>query len=125
MKILHDISKRNALILLLGMLVGIAVIGQPIAKEYIKHHQCCELQKKKESSEDKQEDSSQQQEEISVLEAVAPAAQLQVTSIEYDILDAEITFRDLSTGFNHDFIEKLPQKLLRILFNFIISPNAP
>ncbi|MCV9387725.1 hypothetical protein [Reichenbachiella ulvae] len=123
MKILHDISKRNALILILGMLVGIAVIGQPIAKEYIKHHQCCEL--KKESSDEKQEDRSNEQEEISALEAVAPAAQIQVTSIDYDLLDTEIIFRDFVSNFNHDFVEKLPQKLLRVLFNFIISPNAP
>lgn len=125
MKILHDISKRNALILIIGMLVGIAVIGQPIAKEYIKQNQCCELKKKKESSEEKQEDRSSEQEEVSILEAVAPAAQIQVASIDYDLLDTEISFRDRVSNFNHDFVEKLPEKLLKVLFNFIISPNAP
>ncbi|WP_073120700.1 hypothetical protein [Reichenbachiella agariperforans] len=124
MKRIEDISKRNALILILGIMVGLAVIGQPIAVNYVKSHTCCEL-KKKQQSDETTDDVPQNQEEISSLEAVAPTAQIQVLSVDYDILEGKISFIETIRDYQHAFNEKLSEKLLKVLFNYIIAPNAP
>ncbi|UXP32970.1 hypothetical protein N6H18_03245 [Reichenbachiella agarivorans] len=113
---------RNTLILIFGMLVGIAVIGQPIAKNYIDAAVCCKI-KQDDKADDT--DSTENPEVISSLEAVAPATQFQVVTMDYQTLDAQITFEGLNRAFSYEFVEELSQKLLKVLFNYIIAPNAP
>lgn len=125
MNMLKHISKRHTLVILLGMFVGIAVIGQPIVNEYVKQQERCELKKEKENSDEKSEDSTPEGEKISGIEAVAPATQIQVTDVDYDLMDTKVSFQVFVKKLNHDFVESLSEKLLRVLFNFIISPNAP
>lgn len=106
------------------MIIAIAVIGQPIAKEYIDCPFTCEI-KDDHRSDDTQDDKEPIAEQISAFDAVAPTAQLQVVNADFFIID-------LSTNHNIEdeirstpFIEKISRKLLKVLFNNIIAPNAP
>ncbi|PIB36558.1 hypothetical protein BFP72_14685 [Reichenbachiella sp. 5M10] len=120
MKLRKDISKRNAFILILGMIIGMALIGQPIAKHYVDDLSYCQV-----DSEDETTDQEGSQEKLSILEAVTPAAQFQVITTYYHLLHTPVVFVGEIKHTSIDFIEKLPQKLQKVLFNFIIATNAP
>jgi len=111
MKSLKAISNYKALVLTIGMMVAIAVIGQPIVKEYIDCPTTCEI------NDDYEDDSSQDSkepvtEQISAFDAVAPTAQIQVANTGFFIIELLVHGNAESKMESAPFVEKISQKLL-------------
>ncbi len=102
---------------MIGLIIAILVIGQPFLTE--KSDLC---DKKVEQSDDKSETND---EAVSSLEAVSPTHQVQDVSTAYYILDEVFLDEEVIHEKTSAFIEKVRTNLIRVLFNFIIAPNAP
>lgn len=108
----------------MGMVIAIAVIGQPIAKEYIDCPFTSEV-KEDQSSDNTQDGKEPVSEQVSAFDAVAPTAQVQVISSDFFIIDLFVNHNVDNEVRSTPFIEKISEKLLKVLFNNIIAPNAP
>lgn len=106
------------------MMIGIAVIGQPLIREYMDCPLTCKI-KDDSNNDETQDDEGPVSEQISAFEAIAPAAQIQVVSTDFFILDLSLHNNYETEIRSTLFIEKASQKLLKVLFNNIIAPNAP
>lgn len=118
MQKVKDIFQSKTLIILIGAMIGAAILAQPVMRNYC--DTICQIEQ-----EDQADQSTEDQEKVASLEALVPTPQIEVASTEYSILDefkieiVEDTFADFVQ------LEHITDKLVRILFNFIIAPNAP
>lgn len=104
------------------MIIAIAVIAQPIAKEYVACPFTAEVKEDNDSKKDSEEPISDQ---VSAFDAVAPTAQLQIINADFFIIDLFMGHSIDNEARSTPFIEKISKKLLKVLFNNIIAPNAP
>ncbi len=114
---LKDISKLRSGVLALGIVLAVAIIGLPIAAQYNTQLSQVEVQD--------DESDSESSEFIASFEAVAPAPIFQDASTIYFVLDEIRMVEELDLTFDFEFIEVFSENLIRVLFNFIIAPNAP
>ena len=59
------------------------------------------------------------------IEALAPSPIFHNASTIYFVLDEILLIEELDLNFDFEFFEVFSENLIRILFNFIIAPNAP
>ncbi len=106
----------KTLVLLAGVLVAFAVMCGPVLKQYVP----CPLTQ----CEQKDQQEEQEETKVSALEAVAPVVQAhtQFGDFVIEVLDPEHNTEQ--TRFS-SFVGEIPQKLFKVLFRWIISPNAP
>ncbi len=109
---------------MIGLIIGLAVVGQPILKEYFDCPLTCEIKKDQESQKSEKED-QKSIEQISTLEAVTPVSQVQQIATDFFILNILSFKTEEAKSQAPTFNEKIPVKLLKVLFNIIIAPNAP
>ena len=105
------------------MIAAFGIISQPVLKAYAK----CEIIQSIE--EDASTDSNSDQEspnasQISTLEAVAPTAQIHLTPLDF-VLVEQANVEQPKQNAVSNLVVQLPEKLLKVLFNIIIAPNAP
>ena len=117
MKRLQKIVTRKVLIVLIGLITAIVVVGQPIMIEQFKV--CSRLM---EQTDDQSEVND---ETVSTLEAVSPAHQIQDISTAYYILEEVILDEEVIYEKTSEITERACTNFIRVLFNFIIAPNAP
>ncbi|MFY0627975.1 MAG: hypothetical protein JXR07_16880 [Reichenbachiella sp.] len=118
---IRKISKYQVWVIVLGLIVGLALVCQPIASHFFDSSLCQVEQNAHEDSAEKEAPDTK----ISAFNAVTPAQQVATTIADLFILDEIILDEDRDNGYDITFVEKIPGKLVRVLFNFIISPNAP
>ncbi|MEQ6120063.1 hypothetical protein [Reichenbachiella sp. MALMAid0571] len=115
---LHNILKHKTLLIVTGVVIALAIVSVPVLKNYV----TCPVVTKCEQT-DKQED-KQPETQVSSFDAVAPVLQInfnleeiliEVFTIEYNTVQSQIL----------KYISETPEKFLKILFRWIISPNAP
>lgn len=110
------------LIIGLGLLVGLTVLGQPLLDQYCEG-KVCETDHHDEDAADA--DKSSNGETISMLEAVTPVQQVSSTATNYFVLDEFWQDTEENSAGNAELFQKIFNKFIRVLFNFILSPNAP
>lgn len=122
MKVISNIAKYRTFILLIGMMAGLSIIAQPLASAYVTSKIADRTEKNVESDQQSTENPSEAQ--ISTLEAVTPTAQLQLSPLTL-ILEDELIEESLESKTWAKLVVHLPEKLLKVLFNILIAPNAP
>lgn len=122
MNLINNIAKYKSLILLIGIIAAIGLIAQPIAKSYAE----CEVisQVEKSAADQQQSEENPNDTQLSTLEAVAPTAQIHFAPLDF-VLEktADPDIEEIENLTNTSV--RLPEKLLKVLFNIIIAPNAP
>ena len=115
---LQHISKFRILTITLGVLIAMVLVSGPVLKEKFDCTAELKTEQKSESGEDKTVP------QISTLDAVAPVLQFNfnLEELYFEVFDTEHK-SEKTTPFAY-FVEA-PQKLFKILFRWIISPNAP
>lgn len=115
---LQNILKHKTLLIITGVVIALAIVSVPVLKNYV----TCPVVSKCEQSDSQEE--KQPEAQVSSFDAVAPVLQLnfnleeiltEVFTIEYNTIQTEV-FR---------YISETPEKFLKILFRWIIAPNAP
>lgn len=124
MNIINNISKYKTLILTIGMIAALGIIGQPIMKAYADCEFICEVEKDVADEKQGTEKENPAEAQISTLEAVAPTAQIQFAPLDF-VLSELPTVADSKSETVEKLAVRLPEKLLKVLFNIIIAPNAP
>lgn len=122
MNIINNISKYKTLILVIGMVAALGIIAQPVLKAYADCEFVCEIEK--DTADEKQDSENPNEAQISTLEAVAPTAQIHFAPLDF-ILNTQPKVENSETGTVDRLAVRLPEKLLKVLFNIIIAPNAP
>lgn len=118
---INKISKYKTWIVVLGLIVGLALVCHPVAS-YFFDSSICQIEQQ---SQDDSTDQEKPEAKISSFNAVTPAQQVVSSIADYFILEEIELDEDRDIENHSTFVEKLPEKLIRVLFNFIISPNAP
>lgn len=115
---LQNILQYKTLILITGVVIAFAVMCGPVLKKYV----TCPIAVKCEQTDQQQE--KQPETQVSSFDAVAPV--LQANFILDEIL-IEVFTIEHNTGQPGilKYIAETPQKFLKVLFRWIISPNAP
>ncbi len=112
-----NILKYKTLILVTGVLIAFAVVSGPILKEYI----VCPVTSCEQSDEQQEKES---QTKVSSFDAVTPVLQFNfnLSEILFEILTVEhnTVQTDVLNYFNQG-----SQNFLKVLFRWVISPNAP
>ncbi|WP_420582000.1 hypothetical protein [Reichenbachiella sp.] len=123
MNIINHISKYKALILSIGMIAALGIVGQPIMKAYADCEFICQVEKAA-NEKDNSETENPNEAQISTLEAVAPTAQIHFAPLDFVLNDQPEVETPKSKALDRMAV-RLPEKLLKVLFNIIIAPNAP
>ncbi|MEO9967541.1 MAG: hypothetical protein ABJF11_17220 [Reichenbachiella sp.] len=126
MNLITNIAKYKSFILLVGMLAGLCIVAQPIVRSYVDSAITYQVDQKATDS-DQQKDAKEgnpSEVQISVLEAVTPTAQLHLSPLDFTVQDQPTAEAPRSKTLV-SAVEVLPEKLLKVLFNIIIAPNAP
>ena len=114
----QQILKQKTLLIITGVVIAMAIIGGPVLKEYIKCDDiaACEKSEKKEQ---KTPDT-----QVSSFDAIAPILQLNfdLSDVLLEIINVE--YKSEKTGVL-EYTRAAPQKFMKVLFRWIISPNAP
>lgn len=125
MNMITNIAKFKTLILAIGMMAGLGIVAQPILKAYASDELVCQIEKDEASSQQSDADKENPNgAQISTLEAVAPTAQIQLSPLDF-VLEDQLTTETSETKLMTKMAVRLPEKLLKVLFNIIIAPNAP
>lgn len=125
MNMITNIAKFKTLILAIGMMAGLGIVAQPILKAYASDELVCQIEKDEASSQQSDADKENPNDaQISTLEAVAPTAQIQLSPLDF-VLEDQLTTETSETKLMTKMAVRLPEKLLKVLFNIIIAPNAP
>ena len=115
---LQNILKHRTLLIVTGIVIALAIVSVPVMKSYV----TCPVVAKCEPT-DKQEEKKPET-QVSSFDAVAPVLQVdfnieeiltEVFKIEHNTVQPAIL----------KYISETPEKFLKILFRWIISPNAP
>lgn len=123
MNIINNISKYKTLILVIGMVAALSVVAQPVLKAYADCEFVCQVEKKGADQQDSEKENPSEA-QISTLEAVAPTAQIHFAPLDF-IMNTQPKVEDSEMGTMDRLAVHLPEKLLKVLFNIIIAPNAP
>ncbi len=110
------------MILSLGIVIALSVIAVPVLQNHISSSFSISKSEQKQNHSDSNQDTEQTN--IAEFQAVTPVAQADFQldyTLSEQIADKSLAFRENATA----FIQKTSQKLFRILFRLIISPNAP
>lgn len=112
-----NILKYKSLILLTGVLIAFAVVSGPVLKEYV----VCTITSCEQSDEQQENESETK---VSSFDAVTPVLQFNfnLSEILFEILTVE--HNTVQTGVLNYFTEG-SQNFLKVLFRWVISPNAP
>lgn len=124
MNIINNISKYKTLILTIGMVAALGIIGQPVMKAYADCEFICQLDKDVAEEKDNTDKENPNDAQISTLEAVAPTAQIHFAPLDF-VLNNQPEVEHSETRTLDRLAVRLPEKLLKVLFNIIIAPNAP
>lgn len=124
MNIINHISKYKTLILTIGMIAALGIIGQPIMKAYADCEFICQVEESTADEKENTESEDPNEAQISTLEAVAPTAQIHFTPLDFVMNDQPEVETSESRTLDRLAV-RLPEKLLKVLFNIIIAPNAP
>lgn len=121
-----DILKYKLLILTVGIVTGMGIIAQPIVQKYVDCDTICKSEKNDSNSEIPTSDQDNQKSASSVatLQAISTASHIDITPTDVDIEEIDVHENPAITTFA-EIVGKAPQKLLKVLFNLIIAPNAP
>lgn len=112
-----NILKYKTLILLTGVLIAFAVISGPVLKEYV----VCPVTSCEQSDEQQEKD---QETKVSSFDAVTPVLQFnfdiseirfEIQTVEHNTVRTEVL----------DYFNEGSQNFLKVLFRWVISPNAP
>ena len=106
------------------MVAAVGIVSQPILKTYANCEFICQLDKDVAEEEGKTENENPNAAQISTLEAVAPTAQIHFSPLDF-ILNDQPEVETSETQTLDQLAVRLPEKLLKVLFNIIIAPNAP
>lgn len=123
MNIINNITKYKALIIAIGMMAGLGIVAQPVLKAYVDYEKICQIEKDSDQNNDSGKESPSDA-QISALEAVAPTAQIHLSPLDF-VLEDQPEVETRETGTLAKTAVRLPEKLLKVLFNIIIAPNAP
>ncbi|MEO9850103.1 MAG: hypothetical protein ABJE80_12695 [Reichenbachiella sp.] len=122
---INNITKYKALILAIGMIAGLGIVAQPVLKAYVDCEKICQLEKNADSDQKSDaEEENPNEAQISALEAVAPTAQIHLSPLDF-VLEDQPEAEMPETSILAKMAVRLPEKLLKVLFNIIIAPNAP
>lgn len=124
MNIINNISKYKTLILTIGMIAALGIIGQPIMKTYADCEFICQVEKADADKKNGAEEGNPNEAHISTLEALAPTAQIHFAPLDF-VLNDQPEVETSETQTSDRMAVRLPEKLLKVLFNIIIAPNAP
>lgn len=124
MNIINNISKYKTLILVIGMIAAMGIVAQPVLKVYGNCEIICQLDKDIADDKDTSDKENPNEAQISTLEAVAPTAQIHFAPLDF-ILNDQPPVETSEAGTMDRLAVRLPEKLLKVLFNIIIAPNAP
>ncbi|WP_422361674.1 hypothetical protein [Reichenbachiella sp.] len=124
MNIINHISKYKTLILTIGMIAALGIIGQPIMKAYADCEFMCQMDKDVNDKKDSSDKENPNEAQISTLEAVAPTAQIHFAPLDF-VMNDQPEVEPSETQTLDRLAVRLPEKLLKVLFNIIIAPNAP
>lgn len=123
MNMITNIAKYKTLILIIGMIAGLGIVAQPILKAYVDCEVICKLVKDTDQQKDAQKENPNDA-QISTLEAIAPTAQIHLSPLDFVLEDLPTAETPKANQMMRMAVQ-LPEKLLRVLFNIIIAPNAP
>ena len=120
MKSARDILKLRSAVAILGMVIAMAVISGPM---FHSHLEAASKEVSKSEQSDESEDHKSET-QLSTYEAIATVLQ---SNFELKEILVEILTIEHNTEQKHVFlsVKQTPQKLLRVLFRWIVSPNAP
>lgn len=118
MKKLQNILSAKSLIIAVGLITALIIVGQPVVDKHFK--KTCDKK-----VEQKSDDTDQGEETLSSLEALSPTHSVKDVSAAYYILEVIEVTTAVFERHTAVLVEKLRTNLIRILFNFIIAPNAP
>jgi hypothetical protein len=126
MNAINNIAKYKAIILIIGMIAALGIVAQPVLKNYVDCSEVCNISKEVESEDNTSEESEKTENEtqVSALEAVAPTAQVQVSPLDFVLVDRIVAAKPKAVLAVKAAV-KLPKKLLKVLFTILIAPNAP
>ncbi|WP_084373530.1 hypothetical protein [Reichenbachiella faecimaris] len=124
MNFINNISKYKMLILVIGMVAALGIVAQPVLKVYADCEFICQLDKDIADEKGDSEKEIPNESQLSTLEAVAPTAQIHFAPLDFVLNDQpEVETSEMQTL--DRLAVRLPEKLLKVLFNIIIAPNAP
>lgn len=125
MNLINNIAKYKTLILVVGIVAALGMIAQPIAKTYAECEIISQVDKNAaDTQQDGADDENPNEAQISTLEAVAPTAQIHFAPLDFILVKTSDPDVEEIKGLTDTTI-RLPEKLLKVLFNIIIAPNAP
>lgn len=119
---IKDIVDKKVLIILIGMLIGLGIVAQPIVETYVDCNETCCIDPN--SSDNSDSDEKDAETQVTALQAVNSAVHIDVTPTDFVMEEISIDTHPERTAFS-ELVDKVPPKLLKVLFNRIISTNAP
>ena len=119
---IKNIANKKMLTILVGLMIGLGIIAQPIVEVYVDCEETCCIEEKATETDDQDEKEAETQ--VTALQAVNSVAQIDLTPNEFVLEEISQDTNPERTVFS-ELVEKIPPKLLKVLFNRIISTNAP
>lgn len=119
---IKDISNKKGWILLIGLMIGLGIISQPIVESYADCRDTSSIEQN--SADDNSSDEKEVETQVTALQAVNSVVHIDVSPSDITTTEISLDTNPERTSFS-ELVEKIPPKLLKVLFNRIISPNAP
>ena len=113
---IKDIAKFKGIIMVLGVVLATAIVGLPMVTQFDRADAKIEAQN---------DDSTESIEYVASFEALTPSPIFQDASTIYFVLDEILLVEEVNLSFEFEVFEVFAEDFTRILFNFIIAPNAP